>query len=78
MAGDAENGIHRITTLKESHMKKHQIRKHVVCAAAAVLLTGLSSTVFVSAEPRTLETRISVAQTVRSVDQTPVAQLPAG
>ena len=78
MTGHAENGIHRITTLKESHMKKHHIRKRVVCAAAAVLMTALSSTVFVSAEPRTLATRISVAQTVRLVDQTPVAQLPAG
>ncbi|MGH8176329.1 MAG: c-type cytochrome [Steroidobacter sp.] len=38
-------------------MKKPHVRKRVVCAAAAVLMTGLSSTVFVSAEPRTLESR---------------------
>ena len=36
-------------------MKTSHIRMRVVCAAAAFLLTGLSSTVFVSAEPRTFE-----------------------
>lgn len=42
-------------------MAKHHVRKRVVCATAAVLLTGLSSTVFVSAEPRTLESRAAAA-----------------
>jgi hypothetical protein len=31
------------------------LRKHLVCAAAAVLLTVLSSTVFVSPEPINLD-----------------------
>ena len=50
-------------------MKKPQIRKRVLCAAAAVLLTGLSSTVFVSAEPRALESR--AASAVRTVNLDP-------
>ena len=40
-------------------MNKSYFRMRVVCAAAAVLLTGLSTTVFVSAEPRVLERRIT-------------------
>jgi hypothetical protein len=39
-------------------MKTPHMRKRVVCATAAVLLTGLSSMVFVSAEPRLLESRL--------------------
>jgi mono/diheme cytochrome c family protein len=38
-------------------MHRHHIRKRVVCAAAALLLTGVSFNVFVSAEPRPLEDR---------------------
>lgn len=45
-------------------MTKPHVRKRVICAAAAVLLTGLSSTVFVSAEPRAPESR-AVAKPVR-------------
>lgn len=42
-------------------MAKHHVRKRVVCATAAVLLTGLSSTVFVAAEPRAVESRTGAA-----------------
>ena len=41
-------------------MKKPHIKKRIVCGAAAILITGLSSTVFVSAEPRPLESRAAV------------------
>jgi hypothetical protein len=37
------------------------IRMRVICAAVAVLLTALSSTVFVSAEPANLD-RVVVAR----------------
>jgi hypothetical protein len=40
-------------------MNKPFVHMRMLCAAAAVLLTGLSSTVFVSAEPRVLERRIT-------------------
>jgi hypothetical protein len=68
-------------------MKTTQIRQHLVCATAAVLLTGLSSTVFVSAEPRTLERRVIAASarapgvhsaTVEHAAQTPVVKFRAG
>ncbi|HEX7116684.1 MAG TPA: c-type cytochrome [Steroidobacter sp.] len=45
-------------------------RRRVVCAAAAVLLTGLSSTVFVSAEPQSLERRHTTP--VKAVDRATV------
>lgn len=48
------------------------LRRRVICAAAAVLLTGLSSTVFVSAETQSLERRV---QPVKPVDP---AQLDRG
>jgi hypothetical protein len=49
-------------------MNKPHLRMRVACAAAAVMLTGLSSTVFVSAAPRQLERRISAHALAMSVD----------
>jgi hypothetical protein len=71
-------------------MNKPQIRMRVLCAVAAVLLTGLSSTVFVSAAPRTFERRIAAhalsvqldrtrAESIRTtLALTPTARSPAG
>jgi hypothetical protein len=69
-------------------MNEPYIRMRVLCAAAAVMLTALSSTVFVSAAPRELERRITAhAHTVKldrahmettRVALTPAANSPAG
>jgi hypothetical protein len=68
-------------------MIKPYLRMRVLCAAAAVMLTGLSSTVFVSAAPRELERRISAHALAVSLDRgqaearvalQPAAQSPAG
>jgi len=53
-------------------MNKPHIRVRAVCAAAAVLLTGLSSTVFVSAAPRELERRITAHALAVQLDRTQV------
>jgi hypothetical protein len=47
-------------------MHQPHVRKHVICAAAAVLLTALSSALFVSAEPTNLD-RQSVSVRTASV-----------
>ena len=69
-------------------MIKPYLPMRVLCAAAAVMLTGLSSTVFVSAAPRELERRISAHALTVSLDRgrveaarialQPAAQSPAG
>ena len=69
-------------------MNKPYLRMRVLCAAAAVMLTGLSSTVFVSAAPRELERRITAHALAMELDRTqvdatvvalaPAAKSPAG
>jgi hypothetical protein len=36
-------------------MKPSHIRKHVICGTAAALLTGITFSIFVAAEPQTYE-----------------------
>jgi hypothetical protein len=56
-------------------MNQPHIRMRVLCAAAAVLLTGLSSTVFVSAAPRDLERRITARSLALQLDRAQVESL---
>jgi hypothetical protein len=52
-------------------MSKPHVRKRVICAAAAVVLTALSSTVFVSAEPTNLDRQATPLRTAAvTVDST--------
>jgi hypothetical protein len=53
-------------------MNKPYLRMRVLCAAAAVMLTGLSSTVFVSAAPRELERRITAHALAVELDRAQV------
>ena len=48
-------------------MNKPDVRTRVLCAAAAVLLTALSSTVFVASEPTNLDRRSEATGTVAAV-----------
>jgi hypothetical protein len=61
-------------------MTKSHIRKHVICAAAAALLTVVNFSVFVSAEPQNFENRRTATVRVAALDTAPatVVSFPAG
>jgi hypothetical protein len=69
MDGGRDNASHRFNSSATEHvMKQSHVSKRVICAAAAAVLTGMTFSVFVSAQPENFENRRTATVTVVALD----------